>query len=361
MGLKFAGPGVNPSLGGLPSNVISLAAGQTWVLYPAGWYHLRLGKYILLQEYDPITTTWRSIGGGSISAELQRIQSDGVNYRIANLTGCAVGAVVTTASSSLTASPTITPSAGGSKWVGVIGGAVNTSVTVSNAGTGYTYPPTVFFSAPPSPGVQATGHATLSGSTIGSIVVDNQGAGYTTPPTITLVNDPREGQNGTTVGSGAQAVCTLTGAGTLTAQLCVDPGSAVSAVPTFTYSPSGAAATCIMNWTITAYVVSATTAGSGYATPVIISAYATPLGSSVLTNPYIQNALVKTRNAFIVGAISGSGISATGQTVLDGGIYDQVPTVYIASAGIQGAGAVQAVFLSPTMGGVTDSAIVLTT
>lgn len=361
MGLKFAGPGVNPSLGGLPSNVVTLAAGQTWILYPAGWYQLKLGKYTVLQEYDPITTTWRSVGGTQTQANLQYVQSDGINYRIANLTGCAVGAVVTTAGSSITAPPTVTPSAGGSTWRAVVGGAVNTTVTVSNGGTGYTYPPQVFFSVPGSPGVQATGHATLSAGAVATVVVDNQGAGYTTPPSVTFVNDPREGQNAATIGINAAAVATLTGAGTITALLCLDPGTPLTAVPTFTWSPSGPAATAVMCWTITAYVVSATTAGSGYAAPVIISAYATPLGSSVLTNPTIQNALVKGRNAFIVGAISGSGISATGQTILDGGIYDQVPTVYIASAGIQGASAVQAVFLSPTMGGATDTSIVLTT
>ncbi len=360
MPLYFGGQGVTPSLEGLPSSAISLAAGECW-LVPAGWFECKPGPFTVIQNYDPITGIWRTIGGGQLSiGSLERIRSDGVNYRLANQSGCAVGAVVTTAGSGYTTAPTVTASSGTSIWRAIIGGAVATSVTVTAGGSGYTYPPIVVFSVPPNGGVQATGTCTLSSGAVNAVAVTNQGAGYNSAPTVSFINDPREGLNGTTTGANAAAIATLTGAGTITAVVCVDHGNAVTGtvVPTLAFSTGAAAATIVMCWSITAYVVSATTAGSGYTTPVIISAYETPISGSVLTNPLIQNALVKKRNAFIVGALSTGAFTATGQTVVDGGVYDVVPTVYVQSSNVFGAGAVAGVFLAPTMGGVSDSSLI---
>ncbi len=356
MPLYFGGQGVTPNLEGLPSSAFSLAAGECWTI-PAGWFECKPGPFTVIQNYDPIPGIWRSIGGGALSdGSLQRVRSDGVNYRLANQSGCAVGAVVTTAGSGYTTAPTVTASSGSSIWRAIVGGAIATSVTVTAGGSGYTYPPIVVFSPPPNGGVCATGTCTLSSGAVNAVSVTNQGAGYNTAPTVSFINDPREGLNSTTTGANAAAVATLTGAGTITAVVCVDHGNAVTGttVPTLTFSSGAAAATIVMCWTITAYVVSATTAGSGYTTPVIISAYETPISGSVLTNPTVQSALVKKRNAFIIGALSTGAFTATGQTVIDGGVYDVVPTVYIQSQGVFGAAAVAAVFTAPTMGGITD-------
>ena len=359
MGLFFGGQGVSPSQGALPgTDQITLPAGACWLI-PSGWFEVKPGPYTCIQEYDSVTTTWRTVGGGSLNANVERIHSDGINWRLANLTGCVVGVNLTTAGSGYTTAPTVTAAAGSAVLKAILGGAVSTAVTVSNAGTGYTYPPAVIFSAPPSPGIQATGHCTLSAGTVASVVVDNQGAGYASPPTISFENDPREGANNTSIGINAAAVCTLTGAGTVTGVLVLDHGLPVTSVPALTFSSGSAAGTAIMCWTITAYNVSATTAGSGYTAPVTVSAYETPLSGATLTNPMSQSTLVKRRRATIIGAVSGVAITATGQVIEDGGIYDQVPTVYVASNGLQGAGAVQAVFLAPTVGGVTDSSWVM--
>ena len=362
MPLFYGGQGVTPSTGSLPgSNQITLPAGACWTL-PNGWFECKPGPYSVLQELDTITGAWRTVGGGATGANVERIHSDGGNYRIANQTGCVVGVNVTNAGSGYTSAPTVAAAAGGAIFRAIVGGAVNTSVTVTNAGTNYTYPPIVVFSAPPAGGIQATGHATLSGATVGSVVVDNQGAGYQSPPTISFINDPREGQNNVTLGYNAAAVATLTGAGTITGVIVLDHGLPQTSVPALTFSGGGgssAAGTAIMCWTITGYNVSATTAGSGYTTPVLISAYNTPLTGAANTNPMSQASLVKKRNAFIAGAVSGVAITATGQTVIDGGIYDQVPTVYVQSNGLQGASPVQVVFLAPSMGGVTDTSWVM--
>jgi hypothetical protein len=364
MPIQFGGPGVEPSLGNLVSTEIVLQSGAVWCP-SAGRWGIKPDGYSTWQEYDPITGTWVVPGAGSSGGGVEVVFCDGSNYRLANQTGCPVGASVTAAGSgySTTSPPTWTASAGGSVFKSVIGGAVNTSVSVTAGGSNYTYPPLVLFSAPPPGGVPATGYCTLSAGAVSTVTVTDQGGGYVSPPTVTFVNDPRE-QSGAgapaastiTTGTGAAAVCTLTGAGTLIAVLCTDHGQGgQTAVPTLTISSGSGAATAIMCWSITAYVISTTTAGSGYSAPIIISGYDTAPSQSANTNPTISSKLVKTRNAFIVGAISGSGVSATGQVVKDGGIYTALPTMFVASTGIQGAGAVQVTFLASTMGGQTST------
>jgi len=363
MSLFFGGNGVLPDLKGYVTNVIELQAGAVYPL-PNDWFEAKPGKYTVIQEYDPITQIWRTVGGGSTSASLERVKGDGNNYRLANQTGCMVGAYVTTAGSGYTSAPTVTAASGSPVLRAIVGGAINTSVTVTNGGSGYTYPPLVLFAAPPAGGVQATGYCTLSAGAVSTVTVTDQGAGYSSPPIVTFQNDPREGLNGTTIGYNAAAVTTLTGAQTVTAIVVLDHGTPVSgtSVPVLTITGGGgssAAATGIMCWSITAYTVSATTAGSGYVTPVIVTAYA-PALSGTGTNPTIGTSLLKGREARIVGALSGTAFTATGQVVLDGGIYPAQPTIYTLGSFPQGAGAVAAV-LSATMGGQNDVSVVLTT
>lgn len=334
MGL-FSGPGLTPSLKGIATNVISLTGGECWTVYPAGWWMIRQGKFTTLQQYDPITGIWRTIGGGATAGGVEYIYSDGENYRLANQTGCIVGAIVTTAGSGYTSPPTVTatPFSGTTAPVfkAVVGGAVGTAITIANGGSNYTYPPIVMFQAPPAGGVQATGHCTLTTGAVATVVVDDQGAGYSNPPTIQFLNDPREGVNGITQGSGAAAVATLTGANTVTAVLVLDHGlplTAQTAVPTLAFSGGGgtnAAATSIVDWTIQGYTV--TSSGTGYTGAVLISAYGPTLTGASYVNPTIQYNLVKGRAATIVAAITASNITATGSTVSDGGVYPGVPNL----------------------------------
>src|SRR5580658_10175023 len=169
--MLFSGPGLTPSLKGDASNQYSLAAGGVKLIGSgghAGWYAVNLGLYTTLQQYDPIAQFWRTVGGGDISGSVKYFFSDGVNYRVANQTGCAVGALITNAGSGYTSAPVVTASAGSSLWRAIVGGAVNTTITVTNAGTGYTYAPLVVIQAPPPGGIQATAVAVLSGGTISS-------------------------------------------------------------------------------------------------------------------------------------------------------------------------------------------------
>lgn len=360
MTITFGGQGVQPTLRGQPTNVFSLPAGQTRII-PAGTWQITAGLYTVIQELDGVTGIWRTIGSGGDGGSTNYVNSDGNNFRLGNQSGCAVGAIVTTAGAGYTSAPTVTASSGGSSWKAIVGGAVNTSVTVTNAGTNYTYPPIVTFDAPnlgAGGGVQATGHAILSGATVSSITVDDQGAGYTQTPNVYLNNDPREGFNGTTVGTGAAATCTLTGSGTITAVLGLDHGSALTALPTLAFSgtsTSGAAATTIMNWAVTGYTVSAT--GGFYTAPVLVTnvdnGFTSGVGST--TNPTITTNLVRTRPARIKGVVTAGSLTATGATVQDGGVVTGVPTLVALAAFASGTAA----SVAATVGGLQDVSIVL--
>jgi hypothetical protein len=362
MPIQFGGPGVVPNLGSLVSTEVSLQAGAVYLL-PSGRWAVRSGKTVnTLQEYDPISQFFRNIGGADYGGSHRVVYSDGANYRIANQSGCAVGALLTTAGTGYTSAPTVAASAGGSLWRAIVGGVVSTTVTVTNGGTGYTYPPLVLVAAPPPGGIPCTMHSTLTSGAVSSVTVDDQGAGYAGPPVIAFINDPREGVNAVAAGSGAAATCVLTGAGTVAAVVCIDHGTPLATIPTLAFSGGGggasAAATVIMNWTITAYA--AGTAGAGLAGSVarITAEDAFPTTAAAYTNPTIQSNLVKIRSADIKAPISGGGISATGQVIYDGGTYTSSPTpLVIPSASV----VTTAPVVTFTLGGATDVAVIMPT
>lgn len=355
MPLAIGAQGVNSGLRGQATNRIALAAGNSYIIPNGSWF-VRLGPYTTIQEYDPVMNFWRaqgddgnnwgSIGGGP----MRYINSDGVNFRVANQTGCAVGALITNAGSGYTSAPTVTPSAGSSVWTAIVGGAVNTTVTITNGGTSYAYAPILVVEAPPlGAGFPATATCTISGGVINAVTVTNQGAGYTSAPRIFVVPDPRD-----TTGSGAILTTTLTGSGTVTGLYVTDHGTAVTSIPTLSFSGGGgssAAATVIMCWTLTAYTV--VTAGTSYVdAPLITGVGGFPSTAAAYTNPATQRALVRERKASIRAAIATGTITATGQVVDDGGIYAGVPTALILAN--EGTGTTAA-GVNFTVGGASDS------
>lgn len=128
-----------------------------------------------------------------------------------------------------------------------VNGSVAATVTVTAAGSGYTSIPGVYFSAPNiAGGIQATGHAVLSTTTVGSIVVDNPGTGYTSAPTITIAGGG---------GTGATATCTISGA--LYDVVVATAGAKLVVPPTLAFSGgagSGAAATATMYFALASVI-----------------------------------------------------------------------------------------------------------
>jgi hypothetical protein len=312
---RFGGVGVTLPLNQLGTNGLSLQAGQV-VYVPPGYYSLRHGTNSSVQTFDPVMNVWRPCG--SDPGSWQQVDSDGNNYRIANQSGCAVACLLTNAGTGYTSAPTVTASAGGSKWTAIMGQVISTTITVTAPGSNYLYPPIVIISAPAGPGITATAKANLTTGTVSSITVIDQGAGYTSPATISLVNDPRD----TNPGSGAAAITTLTGAGTVTAVICTDHGTPLAALPTLAFAGGGgasAAATVIMDRSVQAYVVGG--GGAGYTGNVVVSTIGTgtPTTATAYTNPNSQASFLRYRPAQILGALSAGAITATGQVLQDGG------------------------------------------
>ena len=246
---SLIGPAPTPA-----TNEITMAAGQALPI-PGGDWAINLGKYTTLQYLDPVSGVWM---GETAEPGVNYVHSDGQNIRIANLTGCPIGAVITNAGTNyVQASTTVSASAGGSLWTAIVGGALNTSLSITSAGSGYTIAPIVLIPAPTNvaltnPGVQATAYASISSGTVSGITVTNQGAGYLTAPSITLLPSPYDPNYGSIVN--ATATATLTGSGTVTAVLCTNNGAPQASAPTLTIAGVGssATATATMCWTATA-------------------------------------------------------------------------------------------------------------
>ncbi len=360
----FGGNGQNFSTYGQP-NYISLEAGEVFLpnsnVNPsqpgqgtgnAGWFWLKPGRYTDIQILDPVALIWRGIGDDSNAQRL--MYCDGANVRLANQSGCAVGATVTTAGSGYTTAPTVVASAGSSVWRAILGPLVSTTISVTYGGTNYTYPPLVVIAPPPAGGVQATAYSTLTSGAVSSVTVTNQGAGYSAGvPTVYFVNDPRD-----TTGSGATATAALTGSGTVAAVVCTDHGNPITSgtVPVLTFGSGSAAATVLMNWGITTYA--AGTAGAGYGTSAFIGLSAVGpalVASPAYTNPDIQDNLVRVRRADVWVLTNSSGGLVTGGVINDGGVYRGTPTP-VFSVGLATPTTVGVVTIS--MGGFTDHSLI---
>lgn len=333
------------------TNNLTLGSGETFVIPPGQWF-ITPGPYTFIQEKDPITGLWRSIGQNPNVARY--VSSDGANYRVANLTGCALGAVVTNVGSGYTSAPAVAASAGDSAWTAIVGGAVNSSVTVTAGGAGYVHKPILIVAPPPQGGLPASAVAVVTAGAISSVVVIDQGAGYTSAPAITVVPDPRD-----TVTTQATLTATLTGAGTITGVVCTDHGTPLTAVPTLAFSGGGgssAAATTVMCFAATGLTVAGGGAVYGNAQPfAAITAdgrcAATAAAGSV--SPTFGNGLLQPRQASFRGTSeAGGAITATGLRVTDAGLFSAVPIGIV----FPGGAAVPTTTATVTVdvGGVTD-------
>ena len=290
------------------------------------------------------------------------MNSDGVNFRVANQTGTPLGAVITNAGSGYTSAPVVTASAGGSTWQALInssttGFSISDTITVGTAGSGYTLPPIVLISPPAPGGIPATAVAALSTGTISSITVTNNGAGYFSAPTIRLVPNPLDPNysNGAIV-TGA-ATTALGVSGTVAALRCTYNGTALTALPTLAFAGGGgasAAASVVGCFAVTTVTVG--TAGVALTAPVSINSVGGFQAATAATgykNPAISTDLLTVRTANIAGTGT---TTLTGSTIIDGGLFHTAPTPQI-TQGIVVSGSLPTTAPAATfaIGGVTDT------
>jgi hypothetical protein len=353
---RLGATGINLNINGVATNAWSIAAGSKPIL-PAGQYFVSsTAGLTFVQVLDPVTGLWRNAPQPSVN---QYIMSDGVNVRLANLSGQPLGAVVTNQGSGYTSAPTVTPSAGSSTWKAIVGGEINSTITVTTAGAGYNHIPQILISPPPFGGIQATATAAISAGAISSITVTNQGAGYVTAPTITIIPDAAD-----TITTTAVLTPTIVTGDSqkITAVVCTDPGYTVlTSVPTLSFSGGGgsnAAATVVMCFTVTGATVGTAGAGYGNAQPFyLVSGGGLPSATASLANPAIQGGLLLPRPAQINGtSTAGGALTATGLQVVDGGLFSAVPTL-APLAGGSGLATTQGQ-VTATVGGATDTVIV---
>lgn len=347
-----------------PSTSVTLQGGQYAVL-PAGQWMVMPGKYTFLQFYCPQLRTWRNLNA-SYAQQPFMVSSDGYNYRLFNPTGCVVGAVVTNggtantskngvwvAGSDSTAGVTVTTT-GGATFNAIVGGEINTTVTVTAGGSGYVLPPIITFSNPAPGGWPATGYATLTGGAVSSVTVTNQGAGYTSAPTVTVT--PVAGDPGT--GCVLTAAVASTNSGKLVGVTMANFGSAYTSVPTLTVAglAGSPAATAIMCFAVA--TATTVTGGTHYANGAqVIYNAGTTSGSNTTTNPAYTTGLYQVRNGFQTRTTSADG---TGGTIVDAGLsqvdHSNLCTIAFASDGtIPGA----TTFASGAVGGVVDQSFAI--
>ena len=336
-------PGIAGYWTGL-TNAITLNPGETWNI-PAGTWFVTVGPYTFLQWLDPVTNTYKArpcVGNQGIN---QVVASDGVNFRLANTTGCPTGAVITTGTATGTVNGigaainllSCVASSGSSTWQTIVGGAIGATIATAtttagtSVGSGYLYPPIIVIDAPPQGGLQATAIVTslATGTVIGAnIQVINQGAGYLAAPNMNFVNDPRD-----TAGSGAVYVTTLTATGQLTGLYPINHGSPLTGVPALTFALTNSAntvscaATAVMNFTVTAYTTASTTnVGAQIQTGAMVFSGANVITAQTIpvVNPLHASQVTFPRPARIAAAISGATIITTGQIVEDAGLGIQV-------------------------------------
>jgi hypothetical protein len=227
-----------------PTNQVELQSGQA-LLIPAGtWIVAAIGDVSAVQWLNPVNNEWTNLTEVGAPFGIT-IRSDGFNFRVANLSGVATGATVTTPGTGyVPASTVVTPSAGNSQWSAVVGGSLG-AVTITGGGSGYTIPPIVFVPSPPPPGIAAVGHATVTAGVVTAITWDNPGAGYPYPPQVLLVPSPND--PALEAITKASATVVLAGAGTVTGVFLSNFGTPQAAEPTLTISGigTGAAATVL--------------------------------------------------------------------------------------------------------------------
>lgn len=361
----------------LSSNRLALIPGES-IQVPAGQWYVSTGFYLVIQYLDPVTGVWATTSTGGQRVGLQYVKSDGFNCRIANLTACLVGAVVTSYGngSYVQSSTTISVTGSTATFVPIIGGQLAQSGTFSIAfptvGGGYGIAPLVFIPPPPSAannpngvgGVPASGYCTIASGTITGFTFTNPGAGYPTAPTPVVLPSPFDPNLATGI-TQASITFSLVGSGSLTGALCLQNGSAFAngSLANITLTVNGAGATASIAPIIMQTIVSATVSGggTGYGTTaaLLTTVGGVPSTGTITNNPDALRLAWMPRQAQIQLAVTGTGtIAAQAGTIIDGGLFEGTPTpILVPGMQAGAAGSVAGPTVAFTMGGLPDIAI----
>lgn len=338
------------------SNRQALAPGESFVV-PAGVFLISLGGYLVLQYLDPVTNAWAMGSGAAFTRGMQYVKSDGYNVRIANLTGCVVGAVIVNAGSAyVQATTTIVASGAGFQtgvavptFLPVVGGALGVNGTftlaVPTVGAGYGVAPIIMIPPPPPAannangvgGIQATAYAVLGASgSITAISLTNPGAGYPSAPAVTVVPSPFDPNLSSGI-TAASVSFSLTASGSITGVICTNNGgplingSLANVTLTLAGAGSSGSISAIVMQTIVSGSVSGAGVGYGTAEFGISTIGGVPATGAISANPDGLRLAWQPRPAQL--GLTGANTSVSvgsGAVVYDGGLFLGTPTLLVA-------------------------------
>ncbi len=357
-----------------PSNYQALAAGEQLPI-PRGDWLVTLGSYCVLQYYDPCNNTWTIAATAAWDAGLLYVQSDGSNYRVANMTGCPVGGLVNAYGSSwVQASTTVAVTGGGgSTWQALVGGQLTmatATVVTANSGAGYGVAPMVMLPPPPGPatnsngvgGIQASGFAVIASGTVSGFTFTNPGAGYPAGTTYTVQCLPNPTDPNINTGiTLATLTFSITGAGSITGLLCTNPGAPLSTPNNITLTLSGAGTNATVSAIMCQTVVSTSIVGTSTLANGTVAALLTTVGgypqsagpATPITGTITNGPVYLVAGAVSIGGTSAQGglwarpralqaqltLGATGTLaaqsgiIYDGGLFYGVPVPVLAGVG----------------------------
>jgi hypothetical protein len=298
------------------------------------------------------------------------VSSDGFSVRVANMTGCPVGAVVTTYGGGwVQSSTTVSVTGSTATFAPIIGGQLG-SATVTSAGAGYGVAPLVFIPPPPPAannangvgGIQAAGWAAISGGTITGFTFTNPGAGYPSAPRVVVVPSPFDPNLATGITAATITVQTV-GSASLTGVLCTNSGAPITPTAiTLAISGAGTNATCvpIMCQCVTTVSLSGTGTGLGTVAGLITTVGGYPSVGTITNSPEFNETAWIPRPAQVSYAITNAGTAAAQvATIIDGGLFMGIPTPIqlpgaMAGGPAAGAGSIVGSSIALTMGSQKD-------
>lgn len=347
---------------------VVLQPGQAFVL-PAGQWSVCAGRYTEVQTYDQTTYRWRNIA--TQPGQNVLVSSDGANFRIANTTGTPIGAVISNVGSGNATNGyntvTATPSSGNSTWGTLVGGSLNTTVTVSSGGN-FSLPPILVWQPAANqnyPYIPPEFCCNIASNAINTVTVNYPGAGLTGAGTLTAVNAPGDTNPGN---ANLTLNATLTNSGNLTAIWPLTQGTEVTSLPTFTFNIGGTmCANMLMDWTVSNFTVTSCGFNYGSAKPVTIlsgNGIAGHTQDSALTGTSYTTKVGMPRMAWLSATTdANSNISTNGNlTVVDAGKNLQaVPFLVVIAGNANGSGpnGNNPAVLAAKVGGVTDTSYLM--